>query len=228
MSGPSSSGAGLRSSSIRSHKSKPRADLVGGIDNSLERANTTSAAIRRGELKISGPIPITQDEGEEFPLRNTDGPKLMQSPPLPNHSRPSHQTVSNGVNGAKRPRTATEASYQVSALGPETAFKQRPNTIGAETQVLHKPMGKSNPGSRPHDSTTSYGQKSSSNRKSKGTSLGGIVRRLFGRKQKKVVSTPAPGQAENNQNVSISETINQDPQLTNIGTEHDSYAWTGE
>ncbi|KAI9717618.1 MAG: hypothetical protein M1812_004563 [Candelaria pacifica] len=198
MSRPSSSGAGLQSSSVRRNKSKPRKDPGRAADTTLDRANTTSAAIRRGDLKISGPIPIAQDDDEEFPLRNTDGLTLLQSPAMPNHSQASPQASVNGLNGTNRPKTATEPSYQVSVLGPEKSSKLRPKTMGAEAQVLRKPRASANSGSGPHDSTTSYATNpnSNNNRKSKGTSLGGIVRKLFGRKQRKSALGAKPRQAE--------------------------------
>ncbi|KAI9697826.1 MAG: hypothetical protein M1836_004502 [Candelina mexicana] len=196
MSRPSSLGAGLRSSSVKRNKSKPRKEPGRTVGASSERASTTSAAIRRGDLKISGPIPITQDDDEEFPLRNTDGIKLLRSPTVQNHYQSSPRSSLVGLNGMNRPRTATERSYQVSALRPEAPFKQRPMTIGAETEVLHKPIVNFNSSSRPHDSTISYTSKTNVNRKSKGFSLGGIVRKLFGRKQRKSTPNATPRPAE--------------------------------
>ena len=46
--------------------------LVPTVSGQLERSSSKAEAIRRGDLKISGPIPLTGEEEQDLAKRNTD------------------------------------------------------------------------------------------------------------------------------------------------------------
>lgn len=46
--------------------------LVPTVSGQLERSSSKAEAIRRGDLKISGPIPLTEEEEQDLAKRNTD------------------------------------------------------------------------------------------------------------------------------------------------------------
>lgn len=141
-------------SPLQSHKSQ-------SSTGSLSRANSTGVAIRRGELKISEPIPIPREGIDGFgPQAGVGSPEFQSTTSLRN------PRVRSGVRASANP---AEAPPDPQLMLPST-----------KTQVW---SDYSSPSHHPHDSMSSTPSKLSVRKKRKDSTLKSVMRKIFGSKR---------------------------------------------
>jgi hypothetical protein len=164
----------------------------------LQRSSWKAEAIRRGNLKISGPIPITEDvplndeEEKEFAengaldrtLQPQDAPREQyqrpQTPPRPLHSPPP---VPEQHMSALRSNPIGEQSQR------DEGFSERPNSSRSPPQVRHLNEvqresvvpSTSIASPTPFRSTPESATKAAQKKKRK-SGLRNVFRKMFGRK----------------------------------------------
>lgn len=167
------------------------------VHTALQRSSWKAEAIRRGDLKISGPIPMTEqvplneDEEREFVQNNASanaeqprdalGGKPQQRPVTPPQplqvwsARPEQPSAlrSNPVEDQKQLRTNDPA------IRPTTSSPMmRVGDNGQRESVLQSP---SNPSPTPYRSTPESARKAAQKTKRK-SGLRNVFRKMFGRK----------------------------------------------
>ncbi|KAF2740237.1 hypothetical protein EJ04DRAFT_238516 [Polyplosphaeria fusca] len=168
----------------------------------LRRSSWKAEAIRRGDLKISGPFPITEDtplsddEEREYaekhnipsPVSDT-APLQPQQPPPPPPPPPQHQQPGESVH-AEAPDEPTEPEEQKSPeepKGPAINEAPLPSTLPQEAQDM-SPVGKSSaeptPSSpSPFPSLRDSNGKTTPKKKRK-SGLRSVFRKMFGRRSR--------------------------------------------
>lgn len=163
----------------------------------LQRSSWKAEAIRRGDLKISGPIPITEDmplneeEEKEFAekggldasLQSQDEPEEKQRPrtpeqplqPPPSIPEPPSALRSNPVEVVSSPRE-TLHERQPSRSPPRV---RQVNEMAQESVIQPSSYTSPTPLRSTPESTTKAAQK-----KKRKSGLRGVFRKMFGRKSR--------------------------------------------
>jgi hypothetical protein len=188
------------------------------VDASLDRSSWKAEAIRRGDLKISGPIPITEDmplndeEEQEYaeksktevppPLQDTtlgkDQPQQPQarSDTPPTVPETSHQ---NAVQSEERPQTREEKR--------ELPYRKSPSPlrepIEGHRRTTTEPISYSTPS--PYLTRPDSSAKSTPKKKRK-SGLRNVIRKMFGKKSKDELldEEPEPTHRGHSHHVSVS------------------------
>lgn len=152
-------------SPIQSHKSR-------SSTGSLSRGNSTGAAIRRGEIKISDPIPIPREGIDGFgPQAGVSSPDFQSTTSLRNPKVQSERASAGRIETPQPPKRSSPPT----AMHKSFAMEQRnPNNSSYHARV----WSNSNP--NPHDSMSSVPSKSSAKKKRKEGGLRSVMRRIFG------------------------------------------------
>ncbi|KAI9813460.1 MAG: hypothetical protein M1827_004135 [Pycnora praestabilis] len=179
---PSNTDTQVRTSSIKSNRSRLQKGSNRKAGVSPERASTPGAAFRRGDLKISGPISLPNDNDEELPLRSA----AISAYASPNTSKNNLQVLRQAsLSGSMATR---------SIPAPGSSQHKQSNSFGrggsnTEDIVAYKLPAKVAPHIQPHNVIASQSPniKLSQARKEKG--FRAAIRKLFGRKPKRVIPT---------------------------------------
>ena len=167
----------------------------------LQRSSWKAEAIRRGNLKISGPIPITEnvplnDEEEKEYAENgaldrslqpqdapqeeqhqrpqTPPPRPMQSPPaIPEHAE--HPTALGSNPVVEQPQEEMETHERPVSRSPPKV--RQLNQVQRESIVPSSPLASPTPFRATPESTTTVAQK-----KKRKSGLRNVFRKMFGRK----------------------------------------------
>jgi hypothetical protein len=150
-------------SPLQSHKSR-------SSTGSLSRANSTGAALRRGELKISDPIPIPREGIDGLgPQAGVGSPDFQSTTALPRVH--SERSAGGRVDTQfPHPLRSSPSTRQKSAIDRS----QEPLSISYQSQG-------STP--NPHDSMSSALSKASVKKKRKDSTIRSVMRKIFGSKK---------------------------------------------
>ena len=172
-------------------------------DASLHRSSWKAEAIRRGDLKISGPIPITEDmplneeEEHEYAEKNkTETSPLPQestveegqlSPQAPTHAPPPppEEPHQEAEQKEERPQTREEQhelQHQKSASPPRAPSETHRRTVT-------EPISFSTPSPHPNRPDSSVRSMPKKKRKS---GLRNVFRKMFGKKSRDDEPDEAP------------------------------------
>ncbi len=151
-------------SPIQSHKSR-------SSTGSLSRANSTGAALRRGELQISDPIPIPREGIDGLGPQTGVGSPDFQS----TTSLRSPKVLVDRNSG-----TRTEAPPLPLRSSPSAKYKSSVNGSQDFAYISHQTKVST---SNPHDSMSSTQSKPSIKKKRKDSTLKSVMRKLFGSKR---------------------------------------------
>jgi len=173
------------------------ADMSGPSNSSLQRSSWKAEAIRRGNLKISGPIPITEDtplneaEEKEFAETGLLSPsqpqdeldELDQRPQTP--QQPEHPPP----NVPLEPASLTSHPVEDQVPQREVMHERQPskspprprqvNEMARESVIEPTPYTPQTPLRSTPESATKVAQK-----KKRKSGLRGVFRKMFGRKSK--------------------------------------------
>jgi hypothetical protein len=174
---------------------------------SLHRSSWKAEAIRRGDLKISGPIPITEDmplneeeEQEYAEKHNSDTSPLPQEstveedlpkPQAPTHAPPpvpeeSHQNVDREAKHVEeRPQTREEQS----STQPTKPSSPPRDTSETHRRTITEPISYSTPSPYPNRPDSSVRLTPRKKRKS---GLRNVFRKMFGKRSKDEEPDEAP------------------------------------
>lgn len=165
--------------------------------NNLQRSSWKAQAIRKGNLKISGPIPITEDtplndeEEKEFAETGLLSPSQLQdeldeqnqrpqTPPQPEHPAPSIPLQPASLNS--HPVDELVQQRESSPERQPSRSPPRPRQVSAmarESVTEPSPQTPSTPFRSTPESATKAAQK-----KKRKSGLRGVFRKMFGRKTK--------------------------------------------
>ena len=171
------------------------ADMSG--QSNLQRSSWKAEAIRRGNLKISGPIPITEDtplndeEEKEFAETGALSPgqpqgeldqldQRPQTPPQPEHTPPSiplepASLTSHPIEDQVQQREVLqEPQLSRSPPRPQQVNEMAPESVVEPTSYTPQPPLRATP-----DSATNAAQK-----KKRKSGLRNVFRKMFGRKSR--------------------------------------------
>lgn len=165
--------------------------------NPLRRSSWKAEAIRRGDLKISGPIPITEDvplndeEVKEFEKHGTLSPKPQQDTPV---AHPTQHIPDPPLAPPPAPPVAQGESYPPRSVTPELQPKIRDGLRSSPPQQLSVPM-QSTPERHRRSATepmpiaspippTPETPTRAATRKKRKSGLRNVFRKMFGRKSR--------------------------------------------
>jgi hypothetical protein len=174
---------------------------------SLHRSSWKAEAIRRGDLKISGPIPITEDmplneeeeqeyaekhKSETSPLpQESKAEEAQLEPQAPTHAPPpvpeeSHQDVDREVEHVhERPQTSDEqCSTQPTKMGSPPR-----DTSETHRRTITEPLPYSTPSPYPNRPDSSV---RTTPRKKRKSGLRNVFRKMFGKRSKDEETDGAP------------------------------------
>ena len=150
----------------------------------VKRPNPAGAAIRRGEITISAPIPIVDDRDGEFPIRSHAPAHVLRKEPSQSQLRQSyddkHRRIPTEPESIQQPAHTVQPKQ--SLIGQATTTPDDDvrveNRSGAGTDL--------SPARTQHASLASNGSHSISDKaKRKPNTLKAVLSRLFRRKTKK-------------------------------------------
>jgi hypothetical protein len=171
-----------------------------GEPNNLEHSSWKAQAIRRGDLKISGPIPITEDmplnEEEEIEFAETGvllspgqpqdeleiEEKRPQTPPHPGHAPPvlpqerAHQEAHHVEQPSLQPEAIPQQQPSRSPLGMHQVAEMPQESVVQPVPYSPRPT-------TPIRSTPESANKAAQKRKRK-SGIRKVLRKMFGRKNK--------------------------------------------
>lgn len=171
----------------------------------LQRSSWKAEAIRKGNLKISGPIPITEDvplnDEEEKQFAETGGLDSLLQPQdaLEEQSRPetpaqplqptpgvpmqSSALRSNPIEVQPQPQPQPQQQETVS---PRQSSKSPPRMRQVVDEVQRQSVVQPSPYTSPTPlrSTPESNSKAAQKKKQRGSGLKGVIRKMFGRKSR--------------------------------------------
>ena len=170
-----------------------RSSRVFGDEKTLQRSSSKADAIRRGNLRISGPIPVQPDIEDEDPAPNRSVVSLRVHEAVT--GKRSQLLRDASAERSINPDTASQDERVQSSVGP--LQPERSSTVLKDTRFSNGYASTFGP---PYSINTERNSvrtsprseaKTESRRKAKGSSFRAAVRRLFGRKSKPVQPSPA-------------------------------------
>jgi hypothetical protein len=142
---------------------------------SLSRGNSTGAAIRRGEIKISEPIPIPREGMDGFgPQAGVSSPDFQSATSLRN---PKVQSERASAGRTETPQPPKRSSPPITTHKSVAMESQNPNNASYHARAW------SNSHPNPHDSMSSAPSKSSVKKKRKEGGLRSVIRKIFGNRR---------------------------------------------
>lgn len=182
---------------IQDDSTRPNMSAAASLQGNLQRSSWKAEAIRRGDLKISGPIPLTEDmplneeEEEEFEKHGKLSPSPQQDTSVyqPTQHNPDPPQVPSPAPGVARTETHPQASAQ-----PEETLQQEARSRISPPMQLSVPMQTTPERHRrsatepisissPIPPTPETPTQTSTRRKRK-SGLRNVFRKMFGRKGK--------------------------------------------
>jgi hypothetical protein len=174
---------------------------------SLHRSSWKAEAIRRGDLKISGPIPITEDmplneeeeqeyaekhKSETSPLpQDLKAEEAQLEPQAPTHAPPpvpeeSHQDVDRQAeHDVERPQTSEEQR----STQPTKSGSPPRDTSETDRRTITEPISYSTPSPYPNRPDSSV---RTTPRKKRKSGLRNVFRKMFGKRSKDEEPDEAP------------------------------------
>tara|TARA_R110002003_G_scaffold235_14_gene17064 strand:- start:13486 stop:14103 length:618 start_codon:yes stop_codon:yes gene_type:complete len=183
----------------------------------LQRSSWKAEAIRKGNLKISGPIPITEDtplndeEEKEFaetgalqsPAQPQDDPELDQRPQTP--PQPAHPPPSTPLE----PASLTSHPVEHLAQQQETVNERQPSRSPPRPQQVNEMARESVVDSTSYTPEATYRSTPESatkatQKKKRKSGLRNVFRKMFGRKSKDESEEEEPGRRGHSYHHSVS------------------------
>lgn len=177
--------------------------------SSLQRSSWKAEAIRRGDLKISGPIPIKEDtplnEEEERELAETGALSPVQpqdeldndterpsTPPQPLHAPPNVPVQPLSLNSHPVEDTVQQPEVVTERQPSRSPPRMRPvEEMARESVAQSSPYTPSTP-LRSTPETVNNSANNSAQKKKRKSGLRGVFRKMFGRKSRDGEEEDAP------------------------------------
>ncbi|OCL01965.1 hypothetical protein AOQ84DRAFT_383163 [Glonium stellatum] len=187
--------------------------LVPTVGGQLERSSWKAEAIRRGDLKISGPIPLTGDGGQELAKRNTD-----PTPQRTNSTSTQNILQKKNDNAGSHNTDPAETTSELQENPPKLRHKRSSSGIRDLSEMQRNTSADP---STSYNSPSPFASASDSSakmapKKKRTSSLRNVFRKMFGRKTKEeakqdttqkhgyhhsdpgILTTPAPAKSKEN------------------------------
>ncbi|OCK84973.1 hypothetical protein K432DRAFT_400631 [Lepidopterella palustris CBS 459.81] len=159
------------------------AALVPNVNGQLERSSWKAEAIRRGELKISGPIPLTEEEENELAKRNTDPLPQPSGLSSTQQSLKHTRSVNAGNHHVDKGKTKAEELQE----SPPRLRHKRSSTGIREMSELQRHTSPDLPISYSSPSPFESPSDNMVPKKRRKSGLRNVFRKMFGRRSKDAI-----------------------------------------
>lgn len=158
--------------------------LVPTVSGQLERSSSKAEAIRRGDLKISGPIPLTEEEEQDLAKRNTD-----PTPQRTDSTSTRNLLHKKSINAGSHNTDPVETTSELQESPPGLRHKRSSTGIRDLSEMQrHSSLDLL----ASHNSPSPFASASDSSakmtpKKKRSSGLRNVFRKIFGRRSKEEV-----------------------------------------
>ena len=158
--------------------------LVPTVSGQLERSGSKAEAIRRGDLKISGPIPLTEEEEQDLAKRNID-----PTPQLTDSTSTRNLLLKRSINAGSHNTDPVETTSELQE-SPSRLRHKRSSTGIRDLSEMQRHTSLDLLAS--HNSPSPFASTSDSSakmtpKKRRRSGLRNVFRKIFGRRSKEEV-----------------------------------------